>query len=60
MFYGKARVTDANADAHIDKLAKRFLGIDKYPFRQAGEKRLIVRIAVDRISGAGPNFQAWS
>ena len=60
VFHGKGRVTDANADAHVDKLAKRFLGVDKYPFRQIGEKRLIVRIAVDRISGAGPNFQPWS
>ena len=60
VFHGKGRVTDANADTHVDKLAKRFLGVDKYPFRQIGEKRLIVRIAVDRISGAGPNFQPWS
>ena len=51
VFHGKGRVTDANADAHIDKLAKRFLGADKYPFRQPGEKRLIIRIGMDRISG---------
>jgi PPOX class probable F420-dependent enzyme len=60
VFQGKGRVTDANADAHIDKLAKRFLGVDKYPYRQPGEKRLVIRIAVDRISGMGPNYQAWS
>jgi|SRR6185436_644134 PPOX class probable F420-dependent enzyme len=59
VFHGKARVTDANADVQIDKLAKRFLGLDKYPYRQPGEKRLIVRIAVDKITGAGPNFQPW-
>jgi len=59
-FYGKGRVIDAGADEHIDKLAKRFLGADKYPFRQPTEKRLIVRIAVDRISGMGPNYQSWS
>ncbi len=29
----KARITDTGADAHIDKLAKRFLGADKYPHR---------------------------
>src|ERR1044071_863784 len=34
VFHGKGRVTDTNADAHIDKLAKRFLGHDKYQFRQ--------------------------
>ena len=60
VFYGKARVTDAGADEHIDKLAKRFLGADKYPFRQPGEKRLIVRISVDRIGGFGPKMKPWS
>src|SRR6266404_9952446 len=57
---GTATVTETGADAHIDKLAKRFLGVDKYPYRQPTEKRLIVRIAVDRISGTGPNYQSWS
>lgn len=35
-----ARVLDG-ADAHIDKLAKRYLGKDSYPFRQPGEVRVI-------------------
>ena len=60
VFHGKARVTEAGADDHIDKLAKRFLGADKYPFRQPGEKRLLVRISVDRIGGVGPGMQPWS
>jgi PPOX class probable F420-dependent enzyme len=60
VFHGKGRVTEAGADDHIDKLAKRFLGADKYPFRQPGEKRLIVRIDVDRIGGFGPKMKAWS
>lgn len=60
VFYGKARLTEAGADAQIDKLAKRFLGVDKYPFRQANEKRLAVRISVDHIGGAGPGFQPWT
>jgi PPOX class probable F420-dependent enzyme len=59
VFHGKATVTEANADAHIDKLAKRFLGTEKYPYRQPGEKRLIIRITVDRIGGMGPKG-AWS
>jgi PPOX class probable F420-dependent enzyme len=59
VFHGKAQVTDTNADAHIDKLAKRFLGAEKYPYRQPGEKRVVVRIAVDRIGGMGPKG-AWS
>ena len=60
LFHGKARVTEEGADPHIDKLAKRFLGADKYPFRQPGEKRLLVRISVDRIGGFGPGMQPWS
>ena len=60
VFHGKARITETGADEHIDKLAKRFLGADKYQFRQPGEKRLIVRISVDRIGGFGPKMQPWS
>jgi PPOX class probable F420-dependent enzyme len=59
VFRGKAQVTETGADDHIDKLAKRFLNVDKYPFRQPGEKRLIVRISVDRIGGFGPKMQPW-
>ena len=59
VFHGKASVTEAGADAQIDKLAKRFLGVDKYPFRRPGEKRLIVRVKVDRIGGYGPKMQPW-
>jgi PPOX class probable F420-dependent enzyme len=60
VFHGKGRVTDEGADDHIDKLAKRFLGTDKYPYRRPTEKRVIVRIEVDRISGMGPDYQNWS
>ena len=60
VFYGKGRVTEAGADDHIDKLAKRFLGADKYPFRQPGEKRLVVRIGVDRIGGFGSKMKPWN
>lgn len=60
VFHGKATVTEGGADDHIDKLAKRFLGADKYPFRRPGEKRLIVRVKVDRIGGYGPKMQPWT
>jgi PPOX class probable F420-dependent enzyme len=59
VLHGTAIVTEAGADPHIDKLAKRFLGLDKYPFRQPGEKRLIVRVKADRIGGFGPKMQPW-
>jgi len=60
VFHGKATLTEAGADENIDKLAKRFLGVDKYPFRRPGEKRLVVRIKVDRIGGYGPKMQPWT
>lgn len=53
IFHGTATLTDEGADEHIDKLAKRFLGVDEYPYRAPGEQRLIVRTAVDRIGGFG-------
>jgi len=38
------RVTEQGADAHIDALAKKYLGKDKYPFRQPGEVRVMYEI----------------
>ena len=60
IFHGQASVAETGADEQIDKLAKRFLGADKYPFRRPGEKRLIVRVKVDRLGGFGPKMQPWT
>ncbi len=38
------RTTEQGADAHIDALAKKYLGKDKYPFRQPGEVRVMYEI----------------
>ena len=43
-------VTRAGADAHIDALAKKYLGVDEYPMRRPDEERVTVRIRTDRIS----------
>jgi PPOX class probable F420-dependent enzyme len=43
-------VTHEGADAHIDKLAKKYLGQDSYPYRRPGEQRVIIRIEPERIS----------
>ena len=45
-------LTEAGADAHIDKLANKYLGKD-YPFRAPGEKRVIVKIAPDKVHTNG-------
>lgn len=37
------------ADAHIDALAKKYLGADEYPMRQPGEERVIIRVDPDRV-----------
>jgi PPOX class probable F420-dependent enzyme len=36
--------TEKGADDHINKLAKKYLGKDEYPYRQAGEKRVLYKI----------------
>jgi len=48
-----ARVTEQGADAHIDSLAKKYLGKDKYPFRQAGEQRIMIEITPDAVQTMG-------
>jgi PPOX class probable F420-dependent enzyme len=37
---GTAEGTTDGADEHIDRLAKKYLGQDEYPFRQPGEQRI--------------------
>lgn len=41
--------THEGADAHIDKLAKKYLGQDRYPFRRPGEQRVIFRIQPEHV-----------
>jgi PPOX class probable F420-dependent enzyme len=44
-------VTREGADGHIDRLAKKYLGVDDYPWRDPGEQRVIVRVRPDHVSG---------
>jgi PPOX class probable F420-dependent enzyme len=45
MIRGRVRSqTFEGADAHIDKLAKKYIGKDKYPWRAPEEKRIILKI----------------
>jgi PPOX class probable F420-dependent enzyme len=50
---GRAELVDEGADEHIDKLAKKYLGVDEYPFRSPGEQRVIIRITPERIDTHG-------
>ncbi len=38
------RIVEAGADLHIDALAKKYLGKDKYPFAQPGDVRVVYEI----------------
>jgi PPOX class probable F420-dependent enzyme len=41
--------TNADADASIDKLAKKYLGVEKYPFRSPEEKRILLKIRPEKV-----------
>jgi PPOX class probable F420-dependent enzyme len=46
-------VTEQGADQHIDKMAKKYLGKDTYPFRRPGEVRVRYVIEPERFSSMG-------
>jgi PPOX class probable F420-dependent enzyme len=46
-------ITEDGADAHIDKMAKKYLNAETYPFRQPGEVRVIYRIRPERVQAYG-------
>jgi len=45
------RVTEEGASAHIDKMAKKYIGKDKYPWAKPGEVRVLYEIEPTRVSG---------
>jgi hypothetical protein len=46
-------MTEAGADAHIDRMAKKYLGKDKYPFRAPGEQRILLKITPQKVHTMG-------
>jgi len=44
-------ITEKGADAHIDKLAKKYLGKDKYPWRKSDEVRVLYKVKPEHVSG---------
>ena len=46
-------ITEKGADQHIDKLAKKYLGVDKYPYRQPGEVRVLYRVKPEHVHAYG-------
>lgn len=47
---GVTELSHDGADAQIDKLAKKYLGVDEYPYRKAAEQRVNVP---ERVDSAG-------
>ena len=43
-------ITPEGADEHIDRLAKKYLDLDEYPWRDTDEQRVILRIRPLRLS----------
>jgi PPOX class probable F420-dependent enzyme len=41
--------TRRGADEHINKMAKKYLGMDKYPFKMPGEQRILLKIQPDKV-----------
>jgi PPOX class probable F420-dependent enzyme len=52
-------VTSDGAELHIDELAKRYLGVDRYPWRRPGEQRIIIKIKPESIYSIGVDGDAW-
>jgi PPOX class probable F420-dependent enzyme len=48
-----ADITENGGDAHIDKMAKKYLNQDSYPYRQPDEVRVIYRITPEHVQAFG-------
>jgi PPOX class probable F420-dependent enzyme len=45
-----ANRTRDGAEDHIDAMAKKYLGLDKYPYRRPGEVRIIYKVEPEHIT----------
>jgi PPOX class probable F420-dependent enzyme len=50
---GTAELSEEGASEHIDKMAKKYLDLDNYPYHQPGDRRVIVTITPERVDGYG-------
>ncbi len=46
-------ITEQGAAEHIDKMAKKYLGVDKYPYGKPGEVRVLYKIQPEHTSMMG-------
>lgn len=52
---GQARLSTEDGDEVIDRLAKKYLDADSYPFRKEGEQRITVRVTPERVIDVAPD-----
>ena len=53
MVSGTTTIVEEGAFEHINMLAKKYLGEDKYPYLGPGEQRVIIQLRPERIDGYG-------
>ncbi len=46
-------ITEQGAREHIDKMSKKYLGVDQYPYAQPGEVRVLYKIRPEHFSYMG-------
>ena len=46
-------ITEDGAAAHIDKMAKKYLGVEKYPYGQPGEVRVLYKVRPEHTTTMG-------
>ena len=46
-------ITTDGAIQHIDKMAKKYIGQDKYPWARPGEHRVLIKITPEKFSTMG-------
>lgn len=52
----RGRVVDVEEDpdnAFIDKLAHKYLGVEKYPYHQPGDERIVIVVAPEHTTNMG-------
>jgi PPOX class probable F420-dependent enzyme len=50
---GHVELTEEGADGQIDKLAKKYIGQDEYPWRNPAETRVKVLIEPEKVDASG-------
>ena len=46
-------ISTDGASTHIDKMAKKYIGQDKYPWSRPGEQRVLLKITPEKFSTMG-------